>query len=828
VRLKFFTFFLVLLFPHFSFALAPKTQNLSSGSLSSIENTHVEAHADILRSLIPEVQKIGAELIVRTVVFPSGNKVDALAIESRQDIAQALKAKLGKSLAKTLKGLMIFPVNLQNPWIDFSVSTLRTSDHRAFDANVVRSVLKKNSQLIMIGMNKTDTRSFEDSLSELLVLALKEAKEEQKNTVSSPVLPSFVQVQESNISGELKIITFVPRLDTDLGRIMQLAQARGIPIKSLIEKAISAEIKKTDLPILGEAQTVSASPRVSPRTKKEPFSPELSPLSQLKIAKQQTITIEDPETHIYDDELEEIFSILTKESKLLRILVLRGTSAEKKLYEIQKNISKSEFRMLEMTSHSLLRGKKAYQAFLIQPKKRILHVGFGTIAGKVVPAFQICGFGRSQAISIFHTALKRPERVLYAFKEGYSIYMTDLFEKIEGQMVNVFKTNPERLKQFEGKLLDLLIDSYTAEARNSLLEKIPESQRTKASENIFKKSSFLGNKKARAVLKRQYKGLLSPALNAGKFDLVVDGTPEGQGAANKENLYHIAAQTNPNMAFIYQGGEKHNVAEASFNAITANFDAIKEVKHLRHVSCNTTGISTIVYPLLEAISTPMEIDNLAIRRGQDPGDLKGGKNSIEYISNYHHGPDLKTVLPNWMHEGLHINTDAAKSGSMTRFHIHLLSLRRADGKPLDKYEIQKKLALLSRVALVDFPNGQFDSSRLNEISSNLLPQALIQNTVPLGANHLLVPVVTVLETDDPSELIMVYSIPQESIVAAGNVNAAQVLLNLADQAASLAIVNDAMGIPPRVNAIESLLPVAGIHLSENNAPIKNALSKKAA
>ncbi|HQQ24938.1 MAG TPA: type II glyceraldehyde-3-phosphate dehydrogenase, partial [Methanomassiliicoccales archaeon] len=75
------------------------------------------------------------------------------------------------------------------------------------------------------------------------------------------------------------------------------------------------------------------------------------------------------------------------------------------------------------------------------------------------------------------------------------------------------------------------------------------------------------------------KGTLDDLLK--KADVIVDCTPGGTGAKNKE-LYDKAG-----VRSIFQGGEDHDLAGISFNAL-ANYQEAWGAPSARVVSCNTT------------------------------------------------------------------------------------------------------------------------------------------------------------------------------------------------------------------------------------------------
>ena len=75
-------------------------------------------------------------------------------------------------------------------------------------------------------------------------------------------------------------------------------------------------------------------------------------------------------------------------------------------------------------------------------------------------------------------------------------------------------------------------------------------------------------------------------------DVVVDCSPGKVGAANKE------AYVKAGVKYIFQGGEKHAMAEMSYTS-SANHAENMNVAGTRVVSCNTTGLSRTLVPLYE-------------------------------------------------------------------------------------------------------------------------------------------------------------------------------------------------------------------------------------
>ncbi|MEC7097895.1 MAG: type II glyceraldehyde-3-phosphate dehydrogenase, partial [Candidatus Thermoplasmatota archaeon] len=93
------------------------------------------------------------------------------------------------------------------------------------------------------------------------------------------------------------------------------------------------------------------------------------------------------------------------------------------------------------------------------------------------------------------------------------------------------------------------------------------------------------------------------------------------------------------------------------------------------VSCNTTGLSRTLVPLLEACGS-LKVECTMIRRAADPGDSKKGPiNAITPVLKVpsHHGPDVMTVRPE-----IDI-TSMAVAVPTTIMHMHAIVATLPDG-----------------------------------------------------------------------------------------------------------------------------------------------------
>ena len=125
-----------------------------------------------------------------------------------------------------------------------------------------------------------------------------------------------------------------------------------------------------------------------------------------------------------------------------------------------------------------------------------------------------------------------------------------------------------------------------------------------------------------------------------QVDVVVDCSPEKAG---KDNAARYRAR---HLRAIFQGGEKPDIAEASFSAL-ANYAACRGKATLRVPSCNTTGIVRAASVLREPFGIT-SWDATLIRRAADPAESKKGPvNGIVPAFQFpsHHGPDAQTIFP---------------------------------------------------------------------------------------------------------------------------------------------------------------------------------------
>lgn len=187
-----------------------------------------------------------------------------------------------------------------------------------------------------------------------------------------------------------------------------------------------------------------------------------------------------------------------------------------------------------------------------------------------------------------------------------------------------------------------------------------------------------------------------------EIDVVVDATPGGVGASYR-SLYMEYRRRN-GLKIIFQGGEKPEVAEASFNAY-CNPGEVVGKNSVRVVSCNTTGLLRLICTLDKVFGVE-RVRATIIRRAADPREDKRGPvnsikpNPVEIPS--HHAVDAKTVIP-------HIDIEtAAVIVPTTLMHVHSVYMVLKKEATLE--DVVSVLGEKKRILLIDSEETGIDST----------------------------------------------------------------------------------------------------------------------
>jgi len=261
-----------------------------------------------------------------------------------------------------------------------------------------------------------------------------------------------------------------------------------------------------------------------------------------------------------------------------------------------------------------------------------------------------------------------------------------------------------------------------------------------------------------------------------KVDIVVDASPDKVGKENRR-LYEAAG-----LRAVFQGGEKPEVADASFNAL-GNFAACRGKRMLRVVSCNTTGLARAA-AVLEPNWGVDHWEATLIRRGADPAESKKGPiNGI--LPNFqlpsHHGPDLRTIFPD-----LSIATTAVVVPT-TLMHVHVnhVRLKRAPSGTeavLEAFRATPRFRLFAPWERADGTPQVMEYARDRGMGfSDMMENVLWEAGLRL----------------DGRDLYFFQAIHQESIVVPENIDAIRAIFERApDGRSSVATTDQALGLRP--------------------------------
>lgn len=189
-------------------------------------------------------------------------------------------------------------------------------------------------------------------------------------------------------------------------------------------------------------------------------------------------------------------------------------------------------------------------------------------------------------------------------------------------------------------------------------------------------------------------------------DVVVDCSPGGIGEKNMEIYKKHGKRA------VFQGGEEASLVDASFNSY-ANYDAARDKKYIRVVSCNTTGMARTLSVLRDEYGINGVTATL-VRRATDQNDSKKGPiNAIEPSLSFpsHHAPDLVSVL------GEHPIETVAFKVPTTLMHVHSLFVDLKE--KAEPAEIIKKWSAKRRILLVSGKDGRSSTAQLMDYAREL-------------------------------------------------------------------------------------------------------------
>ncbi len=256
-----------------------------------------------------------------------------------------------------------------------------------------------------------------------------------------------------------------------------------------------------------------------------------------------------------------------------------------------------------------------------------------------------------------------------------------------------------------------------------------------------------------------------------KADIVIDCSPGKVGAENKPKYEKAGVKA------IFQGGEKADVAEVSFNALSC-YDRALGRDYVRVVSCNTTGLTRVLYLIKENFGI-RKVRATMIRRVVDPKEDKKGlvngimPNPITLPS--HHGPDVQTVLD------VDITTVAFKVPT-TLMHVHSINI--VPEQVLEVDDIVEVFEKEPRILLFSESDGFTSTAKIIEWAREVrMRYDIFENCVWKDS-------ISVVD----GEIYLTQAIHQESIVVPENIDAIRAMFELKSREESMELTNKSLGI----------------------------------
>lgn len=258
----------------------------------------------------------------------------------------------------------------------------------------------------------------------------------------------------------------------------------------------------------------------------------------------------------------------------------------------------------------------------------------------------------------------------------------------------------------------------------------------------------------------------------GKVDIMLDSSPGGIGAKNKE-LY-----VKRGVKAIFQGGEKNSVADVFFHGY-ANYEKGVGKDYLKLTSCNTTGLIRSV----DCLDREFGIEKVAItiiRRVADPGDYHRGLTNALQIDKApsHQAVDLMTIMPHVDATGILVHTPVT--------HGHIITVVAKPKKKITKEQALECFKKHDRIRVVRIADGFMGNASLFKYARDLGNPRGDMYEIGLWEE-------SIVESGD--ELMYAINIPQESVTIPETIDGIRAAMGMeTDRLKAVAATNKYLGM----------------------------------
>lgn len=257
-----------------------------------------------------------------------------------------------------------------------------------------------------------------------------------------------------------------------------------------------------------------------------------------------------------------------------------------------------------------------------------------------------------------------------------------------------------------------------------------------------------------------------------KVDIILDSSPGGIGAKNKE-LYQSKG-----VKAIFQGGEKNSVADVFFHGY-ANFEKGLNQNYLKLTSCNTTGLIRAV-DCLDRLYGIERVAITIIRRVADPGDYHRGLTNALQMEKApsHQAVDLMEIMPHVEATGILVHTPVT--------HGHIITVVAKGKKKITKDMALEAFAQHERIRIVSIDEGFKGNASLFRYARDLGNPRGDMYEIAIWSD-------SIVEYGD--EIMFAINIPQESVTIPETIDGIRAALGMqTDRLEAVAKTNKYLGM----------------------------------
>ena len=258
----------------------------------------------------------------------------------------------------------------------------------------------------------------------------------------------------------------------------------------------------------------------------------------------------------------------------------------------------------------------------------------------------------------------------------------------------------------------------------------------------------------------------------GEVDIMLDSSPGGVGALNKEIYQKMGKKA------VFQGGEKDSVADVFFHGY-ANYEKGLGANFLKLTSCNTTGLIRAVDHLDREVGVE-KVAITIIRRVADPGDYHRGLTNALQVDKApsHQAEDLMTVMPHVPATGILVHTPVT--------HGHIITILATPKKDVTTDRAIELFRAHPRVRVVSLAEGFLGNASLFRYARDLGNPRVDMYEIALWTD-------TVVKSG--RDIMFAINIPQEAVTIPETVDAVRAALKMQpDRLSATGATNGFLGL----------------------------------